>query len=127
MLHLHKNDLDQHLPHRTVEMADDLPDLLRCLIVGDNDDVVRIRIHGKRGCAHAAVIIVLAAAAAAAGVAVSGAAEAAEAAEAAKATAATAAAGALLRVNFDGDAEKKNQNATHILFELLRFHNLSWC
>ena len=123
MLHLHKNDLDQHLPHRTVEMADDLLDLLRRLLVGDDDDVVRIRINGDDRAAHRAVIIVLAAAGAGAGGGVAVSTPAAEAAKAAKA----AAAGALLRVNFNGDAEKKNQNAAHILFELLRFHNLSWC
>ena len=71
MIHLHKNDLDQHLPHGAVEMADDILNLRRRLVVGDDDDVVRVRIHGKRGGADAAVVVVLTAAGARGGVAVS--------------------------------------------------------
>ena len=127
MVHLHENNLDQHLPHRTVELADDILDLRRGLIVGDDDNVVRIRVHGERGGADAAVVVVLAAAGAAAVVTVSAkAAKAAEAAEAAKATSTTPATSALLRVNVERDAEKKGQKAAHKFFELLYFHNLSW-
>ena len=75
-------------------MADDFLDLFRRLIVSDDHDVVRIRVHGKRGTPHAAVVVILAAGGAAAVIPIAAAeattAKAAETTEAAKTTAATA-------------------------------------
>jgi len=85
LLHFQEHNLDQHLRRGHVHVFDHAPDLLARLLVGDDDDIMRDRVHRNHRVADRPVVIVLARAGAA-GAAAAGVVAAAKAAKAAKAS-----------------------------------------
>ncbi len=126
VVHLDKDHLDEHLRFGRVEAVEHLLDLLAGLLVGDDDDVVRHRIHRNGRAADRAVVVVLAAAGRGTAVGVvPAAAESAKSAEPTKAAEPPPPA-ALLGMNGHCGAQKKNQHAAEIFLETVCFHSLPY-